>query len=104
MLQFVHRRSLFEVFDHLRILCDVTAVKNGDVCPQLLPLPRPALGGARLWGPRVRVSASRQEAIMISRFHSASTGSAYFQFRTSPCSVIRISPEKSPTGCARMAV
>ena len=44
------------------------------------------------------VKASMQAAIMISKFHSASTGSAYFQLSTSPCSVMRISPEKSPTG------
>ena len=67
------------------------------------------MAGAQRWsapgaGPRVRVSASRQDAIMISRFHSASTGSAYFQLRTSPCSVMRISPEKSPTGWASIAV
>src|SRR6478672_750336 len=66
------------------------------------------MAGAQRWsapgaGPRVRVSASRQEAIMISRFHSASTGSEYFQLSTSPCSVMRILPEKSPGGCARMA-
>src|SRR5438132_1612531 len=48
-------------------------------------------------------TASRQAAIMISRFHSASTGSEYFHVRTSPCSVMRISPEKSPGGCARGA-
>ena len=41
------------------------------------------MAGAQRWsapgaGPRVRVSASRQDAIMISRFHSASTGIGIF--------------------------
>ena len=58
-------------------------------------LPAPFLG----W----RASASSEAAIISSKFHSASTGSAYFQFSTSPCSVIRICPEKSCAGCARIA-
>ena len=49
------------------------------------------------------VNASRLAAIISSRFHSARTGSAYFQLRTSPCSVMRIWPEKHPGGWARMA-
>ena len=44
----------------------------------------------------------RDAAIMISRFHSARTGSEYFQFSTSPCSVMRIWPKKSPGGCDRI--
>ena len=50
-----------------------------------------------------RVSASRLAAIISSKFHSASTASAYFQLRTSPCSVMRMRPEKQPSGCARIA-
>ena len=48
-------------------------------------------------------SASSAAAIINSMFRSARTRSEYFQFSTSPCSVILSSPEKAPGGCATIA-
>src|SRR5580693_8137047 len=55
MLQFVHWRGLFEVFDHLRILGDITTVESEGIGGHLLHR-----GGPALVSPRFRTSSPRE--------------------------------------------
>ena len=94
-IEFIDWRGLLEIFEHVRdcprsahdrhwyASCEISSMASSQA-------QRIARAGAG------RVKASRLAAIISSRFHSARTGSAYFQLRTSPCSVTRICPEKHP--------
>ena len=103
MLQFVHRRGLLEILAARPRFPRCGAGRKHTHPATFLPWPSSHRRSAPGAGPPGRVNASSDAAIINSRFHSASTGSEYFQLSTSPCSVMRISPEKSPTGCARIA-
>ena len=52
---------------------------------------------------RTGMAGFRQAAIIDLEVPFRENGIGIFQLRTSPCSVMRSSPEKSPGGCARMA-
>ena len=81
-----------KVFEHVGIVSDLAAVDAEGLLRHLLDRFFPFIGCSNCAAGRIR--ASRLAAIINSRFHSARIGSAYFQLRTSPCSVTRIWPEK----------
>ena len=82
-----------------RCCCRYTAVRLAATFP---PSPLPSAPDLYALGARSG-SASRLAAIINSRFHSASTASAYFPLRTSPCSVMRTTSGETSSGCARIA-